>query len=85
MPRAASALPVGILGGEPLVVVVVAVEHELGAARVQRVPQRADRAVVPVLATAEPRLMEQRQRAAGVARGEVLTEPPPCSEPSLQR
>ena len=49
-----------ILRPEPLVVVVVPVDDDVGAGPVERVPERPDRGVVAVLAGAEPRVVPDR-------------------------
>ena len=70
--------PGRILRSEPLVVVVVPVDDDIGAGPVERVPERPDRGVAAVLAGAEPRVMPDRQRAhaRSTPRG-----PPPASDP----
>ena len=75
MPAVRVAVAVRVLRREPLVVVVVAVQDEVGAGVVQDVPERRDRRVVAVLAAAEPRLVPHRERAPGVAAAQVLAEP----------
>ena len=66
---------VGVLRGESLVVVVVAVDDQLGASRVELLPEGRDVPVVAVLSRAETRVMPDRKRAMCAGRGEVLVEP----------
>ncbi len=68
-------VPVGILRGESLVVVIVAVDHEVGSGVVQRLPERRDVLIVAVLSGAEPRVMPDRDRAVCLARAQVVRQP----------
>jgi hypothetical protein len=53
----------------------VAVHDDVGTGPVERRPERPDGEVVAVLAGAEPRLMPDRERTAGVACVEVRGQP----------
>ena len=75
MPRAASAVPVAVCGAEPLVVVVVAGEHQVGAEVVERLPDRLHRRVAAVAAGAEPGVVPVGQRAGSGIGREVGAEP----------
>src|SRR4051812_9263239 len=66
-----------VLGSEPFVVVVVAVDHEVGMGSVEEVPERGHLEVVAMLTRAEPRVMPEGHRAARLARLEVRGEPAP--------
>ena len=67
--------PGRILGPEPLVVVIVAVDDDIRAGPVERVPERPHRGVAAVLAGTEPRVMPDRHRAHGGRRLEVGRQP----------
>jgi hypothetical protein len=58
-----SQTPVWRLGSEALVVVVVAVDHELGTCSHQRAPEGTHGPVVPVRARAEARVVPDREGA----------------------
>ena len=76
MPRLAVDPTRRVLRREPLVVVVVAVDDDVRAGRVERVPERPDRGVVAVLvAGAEAGLVPDRHRAERGMRHEVGGEP----------
>src|SRR5215218_4074202 len=74
-PALVVAPPFRVLRGEPFVVVVVAVQDQVCAAVVQRVPERPDMSVRAVLAAAEPWVVEQRQGAWRPAGRQVVPEP----------
>src|SRR5205085_2123664 len=63
------------LGREALVVVIVAVDHELRLRVVELGPERPDGRVAAMLAGAEPWVVPDRERAPGGARGEVALQP----------
>ncbi len=70
-----------VLGGEPLVVVVVAVEHQLRTGVVEVLPELRGLGVVAVRPRAEPGVVPHRQRAPGPAGLEVPGQPADLGRP----
>ena len=69
--------------GEPLVVVVVARQHDVGAGAGERAPERGHRLVGAVQAGAEARVVPVAERAAGRVAREVGGEPALLRRPVL--
>src|SRR5438132_27162 len=69
-------LPGGILRGETFVIVVMPVEHDIGAGGEQITPERVINRLVAVLAGAESRLMPVREDARRGMLVQVGREPP---------
>ena len=66
---------VGVLRGEALVVVIVSGDHDIDAKLVERPPHLPHLALVAVEAGAEEWLVEIRQFALGLIRGQLVAQP----------
>ncbi len=75
-PRGVVARAGRVLGGEHLVVVVMAADHDVRVVLEQGSPERVEARVAAVLAGAEPRMVPDSHRAAGAILPEVVDEPP---------
>src|SRR5688572_2259204 len=64
-----------VLWGEPLVAVIVAVDHDLGTCCVERLPQAAHLVLVAVLPRAEERVVPVRHHTGARMRGQVGPQP----------
>jgi hypothetical protein len=60
---------------EPLIVVIVAIEHHRGAMVIQRLPQRLHRLIVAVATGAEARVMPIGQHTRRATRRQIRTQP----------
>src|SRR4029077_14805874 len=74
-PARAVLVPCRVLWREPLVVVVVAVDDEVRAGRVQGTPERLDRAGIAVESGTESRVMPDRERAQRGRRLQICRQP----------